>query len=314
LVTEPHDGRAGHEPIRDPLAPGIFLELLDAKRHALLLLIDGEDDRADDVALLHDLARVSDLLRPGHVGDVQEPVDALLDLDEGAVVRQVPDLALDDRAGGVLLLDEQPRVHLGLLHAEADLALLLVDVEHHHLDAVADADDLARVADPLRPGHLADVDEPLEAVLDLHEGAVGHHVDDLAGHARADRVLELHVVPRAREQLLEAEGDALALAVDLQDLDLDLLVDLDHLGRVADATPGHVGDMKEAVDAAEVHERAEVGDVLDRALAGLAFLDLLHQLALQALALLLDQLAARDDDVHPGLVDLDDLGLDLLAR
>jgi hypothetical protein len=44
------------------------------------------------------------------------------------------------------------------------------------------------------------------------------------------------------------------------------LVDLDHVGRVVDPAPGHVGDVQQAVDAAEVDERAEVGDVLDRAL------------------------------------------------
>jgi hypothetical protein len=38
---------------------------------------------------------------------------------------------------------------------------------------------------------------------------------------------------------------------------------------VLDAIPRHVGDVQQAVDAAEVDERAEVGDVLDDALADL---------------------------------------------
>jgi hypothetical protein len=82
---------------------------------------------------------------------------------------------------------------------------------------------------------------------------------------------------------------------------------------MAHAAPGHVGDVQQAVDAAQVHEHAEVGDVLDDALAHLAVLDVLEQLLLLALALLLEQLAARDDHVHALGVDLDDARADGLA-
>ena len=75
------------------------------------------------------------------------------------------------------------------------------------------------------------------------------------------------VFPRAGALLLQAEGDLLLLVVDVEDLHLDFVVDLDHLGRMIDAAPAHVGDVQQAVDAAEVDERAEVGDVLDDALA-----------------------------------------------
>src|SRR5262249_59146199 len=80
-----------------------------------------------------------------------------------------------------------------------------------------------------------------------------------------------------------------------------------------DAVPGHVGDVQQAVDAAQVHEGPELGDVLDDALADLARLDLAEQLLLHLDALVLDQLAAADDDVAAGLVDLEDLALDGLA-
>ena len=51
----------------------------------------------------------------------------------------------------------------------------------------------------------------------------------------------------------------------------------DHLAGMADALPAHVGDVQQAVDAAQVDERAEVGDVLDHALADLADFELLEQ-------------------------------------
>ena len=84
------------------------------------------------------------------------------------------------------------------------------------------------------------------------------------------------------------------------------------LGMV-DPAPAHVGDVQQAVDAAEVDEGAEVGDVLDRALADLADRDLVEQLLLLGLAGDLDELAAADDDVAPALVDLEDHALDFLV-
>ena len=68
----------------------------------------------------------------------------------------------------------------------------------------------------------------------------------------------------------------------------------------------HVGDVQEAVDAAEVDEHAEVGDVLDRTHADLALLDVLEQRLLLLLTLLLEELPAGDDDVHALRIDLDD--------
>src|SRR5262249_36298434 len=98
-----------------------------------------------------------------------------------------------------------------------------------------------------------------------------------------------------------------------QDVDLQLLVDLDGLVGVGHSAPAHVGDVQEAVDAAEVDEGAELGDVLDDALADLAHLDLGEQLRLQLLPPVLEHLAAGDDEVAADMVDLEDGTLDGLA-
>src|SRR5581483_510310 len=81
-----------------------------------------------------------------------------------------------------------------------------------------------------------------------------------------------------------------------------------------DAAPGHVGDVQQAVDAAEIDERTEVGDVLDDALPHLILLELLHQLFALAGALVLEDDASRNDDIPSALVELDDLELELLAE
>ena len=99
------------------------------------------------------------------------------------------------------------------------------------------------------PGHLGDVDQALDALLELDEGAVVGEADDLAlgrwcrrGTSRDD------VAPGILGSLLlETEGDALGLAVELEDHDVDLLAHGEQFARVADPAPGHVGDVKEAV-------------------------------------------------------------------
>ena len=124
---------------------------------------------------------------------------------------------------------------------------------------------------------------------------------------RADGELRFDVVPRIGHLLLETEADALFLAVDVQHDHVDVLADLEHFGRVADAAPAHIGDMEQTVDAVEVDERAEIGDVLDRALADVARGHFREQLLAALRAFLLDQFAARQHDVLALLVDLHDL-------
>ena len=82
-----------------------------------------------------------------------------------------------------------------------------------------------------------------------------------------------------------------------------------HFARVADAAPGHVGDVQQAVDAAEVDERAVLGDVLDHAVDDGAFLQRFHQLGALFAHRGFDHGAARQHDVVALAVELDDLEL-----
>ena len=87
--------------------------------------------------------------------------------------------------------------------------------------------------------------------------------DDLADLVRAGELL-----PRVFLRGLQRQRDALAVHVDVEHLDGDLLADLDDLGRVVDVLPGQLGDVDETVDAAEVDERTEVDDRGDDAGCG----------------------------------------------
>src|SRR4030095_3451454 len=153
---------------------------------ALVLAVDVQDDHVDRVALLHDLRRMLDALGPAHVGDVDQAVDARLDLDERAEAREVPDFPVDAGSDRVLQREHDPRILLGLLHAERDLLLVRIDLEHYGLDRLAHSHELRRMPDVARPAHLADVHQAFDARLQLDEGAVVGDADHLPLYTRAD--------------------------------------------------------------------------------------------------------------------------------
>ena len=80
-----------------------------------------------------------------------------------------------------------------------------------------------------------------------------------------------------------------------------------------DAAPRHVGDVQQAVDAAQIDERAVVGDVLDDALEHLALGKHVERVLLLLGVLLLEERLARQHDVAALLVDLDHAHPQLLA-
>src|SRR6059058_1821878 len=164
------------------------------------------------------------------------------------------------------------------------------------------------------PAHLGDVHQPLDPRLELDERAVVGDRHHLALDARADRILRGHVLPRVGLQLLQAEADALALPVDVEDFDLDLLADLHHLGGMRHAPVAHVGDVQQPIHAAQIDEGAEIGDVLHDALPHLTDLQLLHEDVALGLALRLEQHAPAHHDVAAALVELDNLELEALPQ
>src|SRR3989442_13203196 len=317
LVHQPHDAApqlgADRVGLTDP-QPRIFLRLLQPQRDPLVLGVDVENENVDLVALLHDLRRMLDALGPRHVRDVNQPVDPRLDFDERAERREVADLAAQPRADRILLRERHPRILLGLFHPERDLLFSFVHLQHNRLDGLADGDEFRRVAHVARPAHLGDVHQPLDAGLELDEGAVVRNRHHLPLDARPDRILGGDVLPGIGLQLFQAERDALALPVDVEDFHLELLANLHHLGGMGHAAVAHVGDVEQAIHAAQVDEGAEVGDVFHDALPHLVDRQLFHQHVAFRFALGFEQHAAGDDDVAAALVQLYDIELQALTQ
>src|SRR5207302_6609103 len=185
----------------------------------------------------------------------------------------------------------------GLLEAERDAALDRIHLQNLHFDFLRGRNDLAGVHVLLGPRHFGDVDQAFDARLQFDERAVVGDVGDAPGEAGIQRILRLDALPRIVQQLLHAERDTVGLVVDLDDLDLHGLADGEHLGRVIDPAPGDIGDVQQAVDAAEVDERTVIGDILDHAVDDLAFFEILHQFLALFGAGLFQHGAARHHDV-----------------
>ena len=104
---------------------------------------------------------------------------------------------------------------VGLLEGQRDAAAVQVDVDDLDEDLVADLGDLLGDLH-VALGQLGDVHQALDAVLDAHERAEGDELGDLAGHDLADGVGAGEGLPGVLLGLLERQGDALAVEVDLR--------------------------------------------------------------------------------------------------
>src|SRR5207249_3807880 len=116
-----------------------------------------------------------------------------------------------------------------LLQRQPDAALAGIHPDHHERQLVARVDDLRRRADRA-VGHVRDVQQPVHARLQLHEGAEVGEVPDLALHPHARLVALLDGRPRVALHLLHPQRDALGGLVGLEHHHLDHVPDVHELG------------------------------------------------------------------------------------
>ena len=151
------------------------------------------------------------------------------------------------------------------------------------------------------------MNQTLDTGFDLDECAVVCDGDDFALDNVTDLEVSLEAFPRMGGELLETEGDAFLLLVEVQDDDLDLFIEGDNLFGVGDSAPAEVGDVNQTVHAAEIHEHTVVGDVLDDTFEDLTFFEFGDKFSTFLFLLGLEKGLVGNDHVAEFLIDLDDL-------
>ena len=73
---------------------------------------------------------------------------------------------------------------------------------------------------------------------------------------------------------LQAQGNALLLAVNVHDEDIDLVANLQHIAGMRHRLPRQLGQVDQTIGAAQVDKGAEIGQATDPAVAYIALLQL----------------------------------------
>src|SRR3982751_5171586 len=202
---------------------------------------------------------------------MDKSVDVAGQADEHAEVGDGLDLSLHLVALLIIHGKLFPRIRHALFHAERYPAAVFIDLEHHHFDFIAKLHDTRWMHVLVGPVHFGNVHQPFDALLDFNERAVVGEIADLAEEPDTLRVTARQPHPRVFAELLHPERYPILLLVEFKYLRLDFIADCKNFGRVLDTTPRQIGDLQQAVDAAEIDESAVVSDVLDDTLHDCAF-------------------------------------------
>src|SRR5215475_6587141 len=248
--------------IEEPV-PGIRFEVFDRKRKPAIFYIDRGNDGFDFLILLERLARMLDPFGPRNVGDVNETVNSLFDLDKCAEISQIPHTSFDSRPDTIALLQCLPGIRFDLFDAEADPAGVLIDLEHLRFDILPRREEFRRMFHPLRPAHLRDMHQTFDPRFEFDKSAVIGQRDYLPSNSRPDRITLDRCRPRVRDQLFVSEADALFVLIELEHFHLNRLADSEQFVWILDATPRHIGDVQQTIESAEINEGAIFRNILD---------------------------------------------------
>ena len=157
------------------------------------------------------------------------------------------------------------------------------------------------------------MNQTLNTRLNLNECTVVGDNNNLTLYVVTNLEVSIQSIPGMWGELLQTEGDATLLVVEVEDYNIDLLVELNYLVRIVYAAPRQVCDVDESVNTTEVNEYTVRSDVLNGTLKNLTLLKTADDLLLLSLELLLDESLVRYNNVAELLVNLNNLELHSLA-
>src|SRR5690242_12596050 len=122
-------------------------------------------------------------------GLMAETLDAFGDFDEGSECRYAQDFAVHDVTDVMALEEGLPDIRLELLHAERKTTLVGFDCQNNRLYPIALFQNFGRMLYSLGPAQIADVDQTVDAVLNLDKGAEIGQIANTAFDCGANRKL-----------------------------------------------------------------------------------------------------------------------------
>src|SRR5579871_362993 len=206
------------------LLPWILLQLLHTQRDAPIVRVHAQNDRVDLIARLDHLRRMLHPLAPCHFRHVHETLNALLQLDERAVVSNRQNTATNLRTNRVALRRIKPRIRRQLLEAQRHALLVLVELQNLHLNLVADVHQITWMRQPA-PAHVSDVQQAIKAAHIDERAVVGQVLYRSGQNAALFQSRERNSLLRVLvffEQFLAADNNVATLLVQLDDADFDL--------------------------------------------------------------------------------------------
>ncbi len=242
------DDRAFRVALIQPL-PRILFDLLHAEGHATVLVVDLEDNSFHNIALGNHLARVFYPLQPRHLGHVYQAFHPFFEFDKRAVLGEAHDLARNPLLRGVSFRNIVPGVLSNLLQTEGDTLVFRIKLEDFDLHFIADPEQLRGVVHPT-PGHVGDVEQPVNSTEVHKTTVVGDILDDSVHHAAfldPFQRLRLQLLAFFFEESTPRQNDVATLLVELDNLEFVALAD--ELLEVAHGSEFHLGPGEECLHA-----------------------------------------------------------------
>src|SRR5262245_33004420 len=113
----------------------------------------------------------------------------------------------------------------------------------------------------LGPAEIADVNQSVDSVFNLDERAEVGEIAYAPFNGRVDGIFLVQALPRVRLELLESERNATLTRIHVKHHALDLVADVEHLGRMLHALgPRHLAYVDQSFNALlQLDESAVVG-------------------------------------------------------
>ena len=203
---------------------------------------------------------------------MDESFDAFFKFYEDAEVGDIGDDAFNDGPGRIVIVGGLPWVRSKLLDTQREALVFLVDLQDNRLNGLAFGIFLGWMLDPLGPGEIRDVDQAVDALFYADKDTEISDIFNLSFDDGTYRIGLGDQIPGVGLQLFHAQRDAFGLGLDIEDHDLQLIADGNHLGWMTGLLgPGHLGDVDQAFDALfQFDEDTVIGNGNDLALGVLA--------------------------------------------